>query len=84
MCAISSIKAKWTGAPQPGQSGNSVCLRSQISSVLEQLEWSGRQMPETGTISRLRKGTCSDCFWNFSGNTNFSDRRIDFLHNNVE
>ena len=57
MCRISSIKANSAEEPQPEQAGKGVCLRSQISPKLGQREWSGRHMPDTGTISPLRKGT---------------------------
>ena len=57
MCRTSSISAKPAEELQPGQGGKDVCLRSQISPELGQREWSGRHIPETGTISPLRKGT---------------------------
>ena len=57
MCRISSISAKPVEELQPGQGGKDVCLRSQISPELEQRVWSGRHMPETGTISPLRNST---------------------------
>ena len=62
MCRTSSISAKPAGELQPEHGGKDVCLRSQISPELGQREWSGRQMPETGTISPLRNGTWPDFF----------------------
>jgi hypothetical protein len=63
MCRTSSIRANPADEPQPEQGGKDVCLRSQISPELGQREWSGRHIPETGTISPLRKGTCPDFFF---------------------
>jgi hypothetical protein len=57
MCRTSSISAKAAEELQPGQGGKDVCLRSQISPELGQRGWSGRHMPETGTISPLRNRT---------------------------
>jgi hypothetical protein len=57
MCRTSSISANAAEELQPGQGGKDVCLRSQISPELGQRGWSGRHMPETGTISPLRNRT---------------------------
>jgi len=60
MCKTSSMSAKPAEELQPEHGGKDVCLRSQISPELGQREWSGRQMPETGTISPLRNGSRRD------------------------
>lgn len=60
MCRTSSINANPAGELQPRHGGKEVCLRSQISPELGQRVWSGRHMPETGTISPLRNGTRPD------------------------
>lgn len=60
MCRTSSINANPAEELQPGHGGKGVCLRSQISPELGQRVWSGRHMPETGTISPLRNGTRPD------------------------
>jgi hypothetical protein len=57
MCRISSISVNPAEEAQPEHGGKNVCLRSQISPELGQREWSGRHIPETGTISPLRNGT---------------------------
>lgn len=62
MCRISSISAKAAEELQPGHGGKGVCLRNQISPELGQSVWSGRHMPETGTISPLRNETLPDFF----------------------
>jgi hypothetical protein len=62
MCRISSISAKAAEELQPWHGGKGVCLRSQISPELGQRVWSGRHIPETGTISPLRNETCPDFF----------------------
>jgi hypothetical protein len=60
MCGTSSISVNPTGELHAGHGGKGVCLRSQISPELGQGVWSGRHMPETGTISPLRDGTRPD------------------------
>jgi hypothetical protein len=67
------MSAKAAGELQPGHGGKGVCLRSQISPELGQREWSGRHMPETGTVSPLRNGTWPDfCLGSFGGKIIFS------------
>lgn len=72
MCKISSIRVNPAGELQPGHGGKGVCLRSQISPELGQREWSGRHMPEAGTISPLRNGTRPGFFLGFCGGKIFS------------
>jgi len=73
MCRISSISAKAAEELQPGHGGKDVCLRSQISPELGQRVWSGRHMPETGTVSPLRNETRPDfCFDSCDGKIIFS------------
>src|SRR5256885_6852666 len=69
MCCISAIRMNRATRPHRGQGGNGVCPRSHISSECECCPWSGRQMPETGTISPLRKEIWLGCFLDCSGTT---------------
>jgi hypothetical protein len=75
---ISSINMKPAEEAQPEHDGKDVCLRSQISPELGQPTWSGRHMPETGTISPLRNGTCPDFLLYLCGLLDLCGGKINF------